>query len=294
MKGGLSAAIMAVDSLIAFGCSLRGDVIIESVVDEEGGGNGTLACCDRGYRADVAIVTEPTSLEIRPIGMGFMLLRVEVSGVPLHASQKWRGVNAIEKGMKLIQALHDLEHQWLMTKRHSLLPPPTILVGRIAGGQEASTVPAACSFDISIHYLPEDADEDGLGSKVEQEVVEALQVCAQGDEWLRQNPPTITKYQAGAGFETDPAHPGVVTLATAYSQATDCSPVINGCGYGCDARLLARIAKTPAIVFGPGDPHVAHSINEYLPLEQYHKSIEVLSLAIYDWTNQPRPVFDEQ
>lgn len=285
MKGGLAAAILALESLVRFGAKPAGKVIVESVVDEEGGGNGTLAVCDRGYKADGAIITEPTNLEIRPAGMGFLLYDIHTTGRALHSSLKWEGVNAIEKALLLIQALHELEHRWTMTKRHPLLPPPTINIGTIQGGTTSSTVPDECRFQICLHYLPGD-DPDGYGTAVEEEVLAALHDAAQSDPWLRENPPVIRRYQAGAGYETGVDHPLVASLAGAAAAVLGKQPAITGCAFGCDARHLNKLAGTPTIVFGPGEPRAAHSIDEYLPLDQYLRSIEILALTIHDWTSR--------
>ncbi|MCL4514480.1 MAG: ArgE/DapE family deacylase [Firmicutes bacterium] len=283
MKGGLAAAIMAVEALVEFGIEPKGNVIIQSVVDEEGGGNGTLAVCDRGYRADAAIITEPTNLEVRPAGMGFLLFEVTTSGRALHSSLKWQGVNAIEKAIKLIESLQELEHRWMMTRRHLLLPPPTINLGVIEGGSASSTVPDRCTFKICLHYLPTD-DPDGFGTQVEQEIVDTLMQTSRGDGWLSDNPPVIRKYQAGAGFETSVDHPLVNIITEAFSEISGQRAAVTGCGFGCDARHVNKIAGTPTVVFGPGDPSAAHSVNEVLPLDQYFRAIEVLAMTIYRWT----------
>src|SRR5690606_18167970 len=129
MKAGLASIILAVEALIDSGVKLKGDVIIQSVVDEEGGGNGTLACVDRGYVADAAIITEPTSLEIMHAHMGWLYYRMEIVGKSLHSALKWDGVNAIEKMMKIIHALQDFEREYAIRKRHPFLPPPTFNFG---------------------------------------------------------------------------------------------------------------------------------------------------------------------
>src|SRR5215210_4643995 len=76
MKGGVAAMIAAVEAIQRVGIRLQGDVLIESVVDEETGGPGTLQTIEHGYRADAAIVVEPTNLVIQPVEGGLEWLRL--------------------------------------------------------------------------------------------------------------------------------------------------------------------------------------------------------------------------
>ncbi|WP_425060192.1 N-formyl-4-amino-5-aminomethyl-2-methylpyrimidine deformylase [Sporomusa carbonis] len=283
MKAGLVANLLAVEILQKLGIALKGDLIFQSVVDEEGGGNGTLACVERGYRADAAVVSEPTDLRIFPAHMGFIFYAVTVRGKSLHSSAKWLGVNAIEKAMLLMQALHELEHRWLLTKKHPLLPGPTINVGEISGGTAGSTVPDQCQFKFCLHYLPTDSDRTGGGSLVEKEVLDALTAKCRGDEWLSGHPPEIVKYQEGSPFEIPSDHPLVQTAAAAYSQVFASPAKVEGMLAGCDARHFANLAGMPVIVFGPAEAAQAHSTNEYVRIEDYIQYIEVLCGLITDW-----------
>jgi acetylornithine deacetylase len=97
MKGGVAAMIMAVQLLKRQGLQLKGDVIIESVVDEERTGLGTLACVHRGYKADAGICCETSDLEIMAACIGRMWFTVRLKGKPAGISARWEGVSAIEK-----------------------------------------------------------------------------------------------------------------------------------------------------------------------------------------------------
>ena len=283
MKGGLSAAICALDLLREMGVKLKGDVIVESVVDEEGGGNGTMAAILRGYRADAAIISEPTELQVMPAHMGWLFYKIEVKGKALHSSMKWKGVNAIEKMMVIMRALQELERKWCMEKRSAILPPPTINFGTIHGGMAGSVVADQCILDFGLHYLPSDKDEYGMGSKVEAELFRAIDFAVQGDEWLIQNRPTIELYQQGSGYEISVDNPLVKLLEKNHIAAMGEPPVTRGCEYGSDARLLTNYGGTPTILYGPGCIQQAHGINEYIDLEQYLTAIEVLANTIRDF-----------
>ena len=283
MKGGLAAAILALEAVRRSGITLRGDVIIESVVDEEGGGNGTMACVARGYRADGAIVCEPTNLTIHHAHMGWLFFRVVTTGVALHSAQLWRGVNAIQKAIKLIQSLDELQNQWLMTRRMPELPGPTINVGTIEGGIAGSVVPDRCEFKLCLHYLPTDASPDGTGKAVEAEVRAHFARVAAGDAWLSEHPPIVEKYQEGSPFYLDPNHPFAQKVLSVATETLGHVPALRGSEFGTDARLLQNLAQTPTVIFGPGIASEAHAIDEKLDLAQFHAAIRVMARLIVEW-----------
>lgn len=283
MKGGLCAAIAALLVLNKMDVKLKGDVIVESVVDEEGGGNGTMACISRGYKADAGIIMEPTELEVMPAHMGWLFYKIEVTGKALHSSMKWKGVNAIEKMMKIMQGLQELERKWCMEKRSAILPPPTINFGTIEGGMAGSVVADKCVLDFGLHYLPSDSDEEGLGSKVEAELFEAIDFVVKGDKWLSQNPPQIKLYQLGSGYELPSDNQMIKIVSSVHNEVTGQEAVVRGCEYGSDARLLTNYGKTPTVLYGPGSIQQAHGINEFMDMDQFYKAIEVYAGTIIEW-----------
>ena len=289
MKAGTSAMIMAVKFLKDMNINLKGDVIIQSVVDEEGGGNGTLACIAEGYCADAAIVTEPTNLEIQPIGRGVLLLQVEVTGKSIHAAYKWDGVNAIEKAFKIVEGLNELEHEWLATRTNPLLPSPTINLGYIDGGVEAPIVPDKCIMKFDVKYLPVEVvngKETLIKGELIKEVVEKRinEICA-SDAWLSKNTPKLDWYLHVMPHNLDQNHKLIDTVMT-VSKELFSEAKISGLRSGSDARHLINSGGIPTIVYGPGDMINAHTINESISLEEYIKSIKALALSVLDWTSK--------
>lgn len=277
MKAGVAAMITAVKCLIEAGIKLKGDVIIQSVVDEEGGGNGTLACVDKGYRADAAIVTEPTCLAIMPTHRGAMHLKIATKGKATHACFKWKGVNAIEKMLKIINGLDALEKTWLASKHHPLLPSPTLMCGWIQGGTGASSVPADCEIKVNVKYLPGEKAQD-----VRKEVEDCIANVVQSDPWLKQCPPLVKWTLNTPPYETRSDHPIVKTIYQAASQIVD-KPVISGLPSGADARLLNNLGGIPTLIFGPGSLQDAHGIDEYVSMDEYQKTISTLTETIRSW-----------
>ena len=289
MKAGVTAMILAVEFLREAGLAPGGDVIVESVVDEEGGGNGTLACVAEGYRADAAIVTEPTGLHIRPASRGVFLLQIDVLGKATHAALKWEGVSAVDKAIKIIEGLRELEHRWLAKRNNPLLPSPTITLGQIEGGLAGAIVPGACSMKFDVKYLPVEVDPDGserliAGNAVRQEVEDWIAMICAGDEWLREHRPQLDWYLHVLPHWLDPRHPLVGILSQSCEQVLDRS-VVSGMPSGADARILQNAGNINTIIFGPGELQQAHSIDEYVPLDQFMNAIKVLALSIFEWTS---------
>jgi acetylornithine deacetylase len=288
MKGGLSALVLALELVLNMGFKPKGDIIVESVVDEEGGGNGTLACVDRGYKADAAIIAEGSNLEIFAANRGAWLVQVDIEGKPIHASLRGFGVNAIEKTVKIIDALRELETKWTTTRKHPLLAPQTINIGCINGGVAASTVPESCTLKFDVEYYPSEIDKFGNRLPVDKdqivrEVEDWVRLRCSGDEWLKDHPIKFSWYQDCPPFETDVNHPVIKILGDICSQTIG-KNVLSGMTAGCDARHLTNIAKVPTVVFGPGTCHNAHVVNEYLDIEQYLNAIGIYANLIMEWT----------
>lgn len=288
MKGGLSAAVLALQLVLELGCQPRGDIIIQSVVDEEGGGNGSLACVQRGITADGVIIAEGTNMEVFPVNRGAWLGQIEVEGKPIHASLKGFGESAIDKMVKIMTSLYELESKWMQTRRHPLLTPPTFNLGYINGGVAASTVADYCMMKFEVDYYPSEIDKYGNWIKVDKnsvtrEVEDHVFNMAKGDDWMREHMPRITWFQDCSPFETDTGHPLVQELADAVDKVTG-KRVITGMSAGCDARHFTNIAGIPTVVCGPGSCHNAHVYNEYLPRNQYLEAIEVYARMIIEWT----------
>jgi acetylornithine deacetylase len=282
MKGGLMASILAVKLLQDAGVPIPTDVIIASVCDEEGGGNGSIVAAMGGLRADAVVVCEPTEGEILAAHMGFVFFQVDVPGVAVHSGSKVLGVNAIDKAMKIMHELEELEHSWLLRYKHPLLPPPSGNVGVIQGGTAGSTVPDACTFKTCVHYHPNTMSY----GQVVKEYQAAIDRCCDGDEFLRNHRPRVTVYQSGGAFEMDTAHPLVGCFARAWEEVCGTKAVIAGSPAGCDSRVWRNIARCPTVQFGPGKLQQCHAVDEYLEVESFLQAIQVYARLIVDWGNQ--------
>jgi acetylornithine deacetylase len=291
MKAGIAAGIGALRALGDCGMRLGGDVVFQSVVDEESGGPGTHAAIERGHRADAAIVLEPTAGAILPVEGGVEWLRVIVPGVAGHSAVRYRSVhaggqgtavNAIEKAAKLLGAVQELERHWGNTKVHPLMPRgiTTINPGMIAGGIPAlSNMVDECTLWLSLKFLPSERSED-----VRAEFEDYVARVAAADPWLRDHPPVIEWEVAGVSFppaEIPLDHPLCEAVGGAYGEVLG-EPEWKGFEAVCDLAWLAE-AGIPGLIYGPGDAAQAHSTAEYVELDDLVAATKVVALAVVAW-----------
>ncbi len=279
MKGGLMASVMAVKLLKDAGYELPGDVIITSVCDEEGGGNGSMQAVMRGLKADGVVNCEGTDDLMILAHMGWVFFKVDFEGKACHSGGKKNGVSAIDKAIKVITALNEKEHQWLLEYKHPMLPPPNLNIGVISGGTAGSTVPGECSFSTCVHFIPGQMSHD----QVVKEFTEVVERTAKSDPWMEEHPPKITMYQAGNGFEMNEDHPLVDTFKSAYEAAAGRPVQAAGCPSGCDSRLWRNIAGCPVVQYGPGNLAQAHAVDEWISIEDYLRAILVYAELILRW-----------
>ena len=302
MKGGIACGIVALRALQELGLRLAGDVVFQSVVDEETGGPGTRAALARGHVAEAAIVLEPTAREIVTVEGGLEWVRVVVRGRTGHSAIRYRSVHAggrgeavsaIEKAVKLLAAVAELERHWAVHKVHPLMPRgiTTINPGVIAGGSGGGTdgMPNGmvaysnfsdyCALGLSLKYLPDERADD-----VKAEFEQYVARIAAADPWLREHPPEIEWGVAGVSFppsEVPSDHPLVMALGGAF-RAVAGEPRLGGFEAVSDLAWLAE-AGIPAVLYGPGDFAQAHSSAEYVGVDELVEVATVVALALCEW-----------
>lgn len=283
MKSGVAAMTMAVETLHGLGVKLKGDVTLEYTTDEEATGNGTLACVLRGYQADAGICCETSSLHVQPACIGRIWFEILVRGKPAGIQRRWEGVNAIEKGYAVVQAVAELERIRISQVSHPLYPDREgsmpCMVGMFEAGSFPSAFPDSCVLKGSIATLPgEDTAE------VKRAFVEHLMAFARTDPWLAEHPPEVSFN----GYCGDPAeirvdHPVVTTVIENYRQVLGREPEISGRQGAADIRYLIKYGNTPTVIFGPGRTEQMHAGNEWVDTGDVVAATKVLALAMIDW-----------
>lgn len=283
MKGGTVALLMAIESLVATGIRLKGDVIFQSVIEEESGGAGTLSAVVKGYRADGAIIPEPTNMKIFPKQQGSMWFRITVKGKAAHGGTRYEGVNAIEKSMLVLEKLQQLEkerNQKINDPLYDKIPIPIpINIGKIESGQWPSSVPDQAVIEGRMGVAPEETMESA-----QKEMEACLYVLNKQDKWFEENPLEIEWFGARwlpGSIENE--HPLQMVLSESFIKVKNKPPVIEASPWGTDGGILSTAGNIPVVVFGPGITETAHDANEHIELEEMYAASEIVALTLLKW-----------
>lgn len=288
MKAGLVANIAALDALRRLGYQPAATVYLQSVVEEECTGNGALACLMRGYRADAAIVPEPENNRLVRANTGVLWFRVKVRGLPAHVRAAGQGANAIEAAYRLIAALRELETEWNACKGahryfETLGHPINLNVGKIEGGDWASSVPAWCDFDARMSFFP------GTGAAEAAAAIEAcVKAAAMNDAFLCNNLPEI-EYNGffAEGYVLEPGSMAEATLAAAHKRSFGFELEHFTSPAYLDARVFVLYGGTPCLVYGPHAENI-HGFDERVQLSSVQRITGTIALFIAHWCGLER------
>ncbi len=289
MKGGLMAALLALKYLRQAGVKLAGDVIVQSVVNEEHAGNGTLDLMRRGYTADAAIVLEPTNNHIAVSHSGGLYWQVTVPGVRRSPGARWQGkvqegVSAIEKLPVVINALLELERQF--NAKHSVdasqhaAAPFSLVMGKIAGGHYETVTAGEAVLRGGAYFAP------GVGEigQVMQSFRDSMSKANEQDHFLRTSP---AKLEFLHHDDSTQQRSDIAPAAAMSSLLTERGGdgAIHPGPFACDMRHLVNKGGIPSIIFGPGTIAQAHKPDEHIDTREYLDCIEHLIQFIWVWCN---------
>jgi acetylornithine deacetylase len=252
MKAGVAAALIAARE--AAGLGLAGDVVVAAVADEEHASLGVQEAL-RHVRADAAIVTEPTELELAVAHKGFVWSEVEVRGRAAHGSRPHLGVDAIVKMGRVLAELEQLDGR-LAGRVHELLGRPSVHASLIEGGAELSSYPGSCRLALERRTLPGETAE-----QVERELAELLERCRAADPRLEAVARTLLVREP---FEIDRDAELVGVVREAADAVLPAPVALGGASYWADAAFTAA-AGIPTVLFGPGGEG-AHAAEEWVSL----------------------------
>jgi acetylornithine deacetylase len=287
MKAGLVANLFALDALAAAGVAPAADVHLQSVVEEECTGNGALACLQRGYRAQAAIIPEPMGECLLTAQVGVMWFQVKVRGRPTHVAYAGTGSNAIEASWPLVHALHALEHEWNMRGHPAFAGhahPINFVLSRIEGGDWTSSVPAWCTFDMRIGMFP-GMDLEEVRGEIESTIARA----SKGDPFLAANPPEVVYHGFQAvGYELPAGTEAQAMLARCHERVAGAPLQAISSTATTDARVLGVYGGITTMVYGPHSESI-HGFDERVDIESIRRVTKTIALFMAEWCGtEPR------
>ncbi|HUC84980.1 MAG TPA: M20/M25/M40 family metallo-hydrolase [Candidatus Acidoferrales bacterium] len=234
---------------------VKTQIVFAGLIDEEQAQAGSRALVAGGFRADLAVVGEPTRLRVVTAHKGSLWLQLETRGKAAHGATPHRGKNAVHEMARIVDLLETEYAAHLRRRKHPLLGAATVNVGKIFGGTQPNIVPSSCAILVDRRTLPGETDAQAV-----------REIAAQLRKKNLRARITDTKMAPAPALETDARLPLVRQLFAAVGQTRAV-----GVDYFCDAAVLAA-GGIPSVAFGPGDIAQAHTADEWISLAQLERA----------------------
>jgi len=264
MKGGLASILTAVSRFVNSSSKMKGELVMEAVVDEEAGGRagtGRLTT-EKPVRGDFVIIPEPTNLELAIAHKGDLGLEIEVEGRSAHAATPELGINAVHKSIQLATKILAIPERFKWSDRtHALLGPPSIAISVIDGGIQRNIIPDRCRMVVDRRTVPSFENLE----VARREFSTIMSEARAEDSQLKVS---MKELLAVEGTETKQGEEVVQLVSKVCSDVMGAPPKIIGLKGFCDCHYFSENLGIPAVAFGPGRLEQAHIIDEYVEIEQ--------------------------
>jgi acetylornithine deacetylase/succinyl-diaminopimelate desuccinylase family protein len=274
MKGGLGSMLMAAQAIVKAGVELSGTLVVAAVPGEETGGWGSESTIKR-KDWDAVVIGEPTNMKINPACNGISTFWVKVTGKSAHASMPEKGINAIDKMLKVMNAFETYKEE-LEKRVHPLSGTPAFVSCIINGGWRGVIVADECRLHITTHMIPGETIESRY-----REVSEILEDLMKNDpdlnaELLDWEGKKITLPLPKTGKDRARLDPTEISKEEPVFQAMIAGSEevlgralpVGGSRYACDSPFYVNDANIPALIFGPGSIDQAHTYDEWIDIRQ--------------------------
>lgn len=264
MKGGVAAMMVAAARAKAKG--LRGDILVACVADEEYASFGTEDVA-KAFKADAAIVTEPSHLELTVAHRGFAWFDVVVEGRAAHGSRPELGIDAIAKAGKFLVALEDYDKRLRANPTHALLKSGSVHASLISGGEEISSYPASCTISLERRTIPGETS-----ATVGRELQAIIDDIAASDAAFKA---TLKAGLERPPFEVVESEAIVQALDIVASRNLGRSPTRRGEPFWTDCAILQG-AGIPCVMLG-ADGAGAHAATEWTTVKSVGRLADILT-----------------
>jgi len=291
MKAGLVCALAAFKALQDLGVQPAGAVGFNGVLEEENTGNGTLATVSALKSAigaaklasfDAVLIPEPTQEGMMASQLGVFWMYVDIVGKPAHAAYMTTGINPVDLGLRIVDAVKALEHEWnLPENRHPLYRehphPINFNLGQIHAGDWNSSVPSVCTLGLRLSCYPDMSIEDAK-LHVERRILAVEAELADDDTAIS------IRYEGfnAPGCVYDLDVPAMQLLAESHKQVTGKVPTRNALTATTDGRHFKLLMDLPVTCYGPIARNV-HGFNESVSVESMVRVAKAYALFMVEW-----------
>ena len=259
-KGSVAAMLAALCELAnAKSRPLETEIVFAGLIDEEHAQAGSRALVQNKFKADLAIVGEPTKLQVVTAHKGSLWLELATRGRAAHGATPHLGKNAIHEMARIVDVLETDYASQLKRQKHKLLGHGTVNIGKISGGTQPNIVPDSCVISIDRRTLPGETE-----ISVRREITLLLKAKKLSATFFN------TKLAPALPLETNFKLPLVQSFLRAANQKKSL-----GVDYFCDAAVLSA-GRIPSVVFGPGDIAQAHKTDEWISLAELERGKNLL------------------
>jgi len=282
MQAGVAAMIYAVHALKHAGIEIQSPLTVQAVVEEECTGNGSLACLERGYDGDFVLIPEPFGPQIYTGQLGVLWFKISCRGIPAHVLNTSAGMNAIEKLQSLIPYLKDLESE--LNDKYRITPydqfdhPFNLNIGKISGGNWASSVPAHADMEARIGF------PIGMtANEIMQLVSDRITSAAKQHPAFSDNPPKL-RFNGfrSEGHLVDLNNDGIRLLSECHFSLTNSNPEHYLSTCTTDLRTFHFYNKTAGTCYGPIARNI-HGVDESVDIESIRQTLKTYALFISRW-----------
>ena len=259
-KGSVAAMLSALCELAeAKSRPLETEIVFAGLIDEEHAQAGSRALAASGFKADLAIVGEPTKLQVVTAHKGSLWLELETRGKAAHGATPQFGKNAVHEMARIVDLLETDYAAQLRKRKHPLLGTATVNVGTISGGAQPNIVPDRCKITVDRRTLPGETD-----AGVQREIAAFLRARKLSAKI------SSAKLAPALPLETNHKLPLVQQFLKCVGQS---KPL--GVHFFCDAAVLSA-GGIPSVVFGPGDVAQAHTADEWISLSELERGKDLI------------------
>ena len=269
-KGSMAAMLSAIRRVLDEDGQPPTDVLFVSTCNEELGATGARHLMESGFRADAAIVGEPTELNIVTTHKGAVRWRIKTTGVAAHSSVPSQGVNAISLMQKIIAVIDGPVAEALAARTDPILGSPTVCVGTVCGGTQVNVVPSSCRIEVDRRLIPSETREQAL-----QEICDHIDVLKVGTPDMEYHTEGMDYYPPL--WEEPDGH--FARLVRKACEQTGRTAAMESAAYATNGGYF-KASGIPSIIIGPGCARQAHTVDEFIEVDQVVQAVDTYAAII--------------